>query len=62
MYEFRNLDLCERAEYEHRTNPSAKEGILFKCFNKEEVDMLKKMMKSLYPHVPVYFKWLVFER
>jgi len=61
MYDFRDLDLCARADYEYRTNPFAKDGILFKCFNKEDVDKLKRIMTNLYPHVPVYFKWLIFE-
>jgi len=62
IYDFKDVDLCVRADYEYRTNPFAKDGVLFRCFNKEEADKLKKMMKNLYPHVPVYFKWLIFRR
>lgn len=56
----RDLELCHKAYYEYRNNPMAEDGILFKCFNEEETAEVKKIMKGLYPEVPVYFTYLIF--
>jgi len=56
--ELRDIELCEKANYEFHNNPLAKDGVLFKCFNSEEAKLLKNFMNKIYPEVPCYFTYL----
>ena len=53
----RDFDLCSLANYRWKTESHKYDDIKISCFNKSEADMLKKIMDSLYPKVPVYFTW-----
>lgn len=55
MPEPRDFDLCERAAHLHATDPRARDGIRFDCWNWEEADMLRRIMRSRYPDVPLHF-------
>jgi len=56
----RDYALFRKAAWEYHNNPSAANGILFKCFNQEEAMAYKKAMGILYPDVPVHVSWLEF--
>jgi hypothetical protein len=54
-YKGRNFDLCKKAVSEYRTNPAASDGIMFNCYNEEEVNEIRKIMEKLAPDVKCYF-------
>jgi hypothetical protein len=55
-----NLKLCAKAAHEYRTNPKARDGIQFECYNKEDANLIRASMALLYPDIPIYFTWMKF--
>lgn len=52
----RDYNLCDRAAYRFETDPAAKDGVLFECFNTADAEKLKSIMAELHPEVPVFTK------
>lgn len=59
IYNFdRDHELCKLAAKNYACNSLAKNGILFRCFNNQEAENLKRIMTELYPDVPIFFEIL----
>ena len=56
----RDLDLCENIAYQYFNNPNAADGILLRCFSKEDRDRIDRIMKTLYPEVKIYYEWFTY--
>lgn len=58
--ENRDYKLCENAVRQFKQGEY--EIIKISCFNEEETKMLKQIMQSEYPEIPVTFSHLVFNK
>lgn len=58
----RDYDLVRSARYQWGfSRERYRDGILMRCFNKEEADMLRVLFAKLAPEVPVRFSWMIFK-